>query len=504
MRKLKVLRFTLILLCSLFFLFPVETKAATINSGTYNIIVYNQNNTRVHNLEYDSWTTNKQFAYSPSGTNRVASVGFLVQLPEPLLGNTYYDFEFKCVLKAVTGYDNIDVDGYDVSGWEQYIGHAKFGVDQSDYTVVGRLERALVTSNYVDSIMIRLYLDSDTAYYGTFYTCLNSFSYNINGTAVDFDNTNSIITSGITNIEEQVSGVSSAVTGVSNQVVTLNNSIVEYNNTVSSGLDAVNDSIGEGVASITAGLGNGFNLVSGNITAGVGSIISQMNQNDSNLLSFLDTLFYTNLNGQKYSRIESIDDSLNLIWASLTASIEPAVNNINNNVSLLNSSVINGFSNLQTNMINGMNTINSDIQNQMIAQTTNLLNSVAVQTNTLDTSIKHMENAVVNKLDETLKLQDDTPVKENNNLNTDLGDVVGEYDEIEKDLVTDFNESLDSIDTENASSIYNQNDFIKSAQFVSTNMQNIYDSNDFVGSMIDFTLLLGLIFTVIGISVARG
>lgn len=120
--------------------------------------------------------------------------------------------------------------------------------------------------------------------------------------------------------------------------------------------------------------------------------------------------------------------------------------------------------------------------------------------NGLADKIEEIDDNINNKLDD-LFTSDGVTSSNANNSNIDLEDKVSQYDDIEGNLVSDMNTNIDSIDTN--LDILQQNDFIKSAQFISTNLDRIYNSNVFISYLIDFGLILGLVLTIIGISVKR-
>lgn len=181
-------------------------------------------------------------------------------------------------------------------------------------------------------------------------------------------------------------------------------------------------------------------------------------------------------------------------------SIYYVTSQINVGMSLLLSDIFDMLSIIDTNVTSIFTLVNNQFNN-LNGLVSSFYQMVESDLNVINSSIINAQNSIVSKLDETLVIKDKTDISNNDDVTSDLSTSINDYDTVEKDLVTDFNESLDSIDVDSASSIYNQNDFIKSAQFISTNMQNIYDSNDYISGFIDLTLLLGLIFTVIGIGV---
>lgn len=120
--------------------------------------------------------------------------------------------------------------------------------------------------------------------------------------------------------------------------------------------------------------------------------------------------------------------------------------------------------------------------------------------NSVNNSIKEMDTNINNKLDSIFN--SDSPTSNNaNSANSDLSSTITDYDNIESSLVDDMNTNLDSLDT-NLYLLQN-NEFITTAQFISNNLDRIYNSNNFIRYLVDFGLILGLILTLIGISIKR-
>lgn len=113
---------------------------------------------------------------------------------------------------------------------------------------------------------------------------------------------------------------------------------------------------------------------------------------------------------------------------------------------------------------------------------------------------------IIEKLNELINavLQNDKndEVKEEiENSNNDLENVSNEYNEIESNLIDSFKENIQNINLQN--NLFNGNDFIKTSNFIATQMTNIYDSNDTIKNLITYSLIIGLALTVIGIGLRR-
>lgn len=87
------------------------------------------------------------------------------------------------------------------------------------------------------------------------------------------------------------------------------------------------------------------------------------------------------------------------------------------------------------------------------------------------------------------------------NSTNDLENKLDKYDDLESGFVEDFDNNIGAITPNN--DLLTNNDFVNTSTFVATQMTRIYESNDIVRMTITFGLIIGLAFTVIGISVRR-
>lgn len=433
---------------------------------------------------------------------------------------------------------NVDISNLDVNLNHKYKVNFRFETDPS--VVVKSCSMSLGGSSYeIGNVTTSNRFHS--LQFDIPYTSSSSSSAYIRMNLEEFDTSNSIsnkiyfyfyeiiltdegtiddtINSGIASVNSGISTIQSTLGTVNSNIASVQASL----NTLNADMKTSSDNIVGAVGTVTAGIAemyDGLNTGIGAVSAGITANLDKLTSMDVTLTKMEDYMFTC------ADKLSSIDLTLLLFWNDFLdtmASQLQGLLNIYNIIDLEMDNVISAIGSHDYNtqvainncgnaILSGMNTMNTDIQEQMIAQTTNVTNAISnqttqikngivEQTNSLNTSIKTMENSIVKKLDDTLVVKDKSDISSNDDKTTELDGAIADYDSVEKNLVTDFNESLDSIDTDSASSIYNQNDFIKTAQFISTNMQNVYESNDFVGGMIDVGLLLGLIFTVIGIGV---
>lgn len=148
-------------------------------------------------------------------------------------------------------------------------------------------------------------------------------------------------------------------------------------------------------------------------------------------------------------------------------------------------------------IVDGLNSVKSAVN----TIGSNIVSSITSMCSTLSSKIVSAQNAIVTKLDDTLVVKDKTDIDNTNKSNSDLESGFSDYNDLENGMVDDFNSSMDNIDTD--MKLYSDNDFIASAQFVSTNLQNIYDSNIYIAYVVDFALIMGIALTLIGIKVRR-
>ena len=195
--------------------------------------------------------------------------------------------------------------------------------------------------------------------------------------------------------------------------------------------------------------------------------------------------------------INESSDSQALINAILPIlqAIDVRLMAINSNISVL-------ISGLKDSVENGFHQMNSAITNQTLA----MQNHITQSFNSLNTWITNQTTSINNKLQDVINnIQgNNTQIESKPNLENstnDLDDKINEYDDIEGGLVDDFNTNIGAIRPNN--DLITNNDFIKTSTFVATQMTRIYESNSIIQMTITFGLIIGLAFTIIGISVKR-
>lgn len=136
----------------------------------------------------------------------------------------------------------------------------------------------------------------------------------------------------------------------------------------------------------------------------------------------------------------------------------------------------------------------------------NLSTWISDQTYSLGGQISFMRQSLELKLDSVInairgdnqKIDSSTNVQ---NTTNQFQDTSNQYNDIESGLVEDFQNNLGNIQLDN--DLYQNNDFLNTGTFISTQMTRIYNSNDVVRMMITYGMIVGLAFTIIGISVKR-
>lgn len=108
---------------------------------------------------------------------------------------------------------------------------------------------------------------------------------------------------------------------------------------------------------------------------------------------------------------------------------------------------------------------------------------------------------IIDRLDSLIDTGHDVNNEDTDTLQDKLQNNVSDYDDIESGLVDDFETNLGDINLDN--DLFAQSDFVKTGVFISTQMTRIYESNDIVRMMLTFGMIIGLAFTIIGISVKR-
>lgn len=247
----------------------------------------------------------------------------------------------------------------------------------------------------------------------------------------------------------------------------------------------------------------------GNATDGFGSFYitkitaERTNSDSENLGNISDNSNYqTFYLGELNAKIgELYDLVLNNVVGSLTSILEAWNTYLQN----FNGWLEEHCTHIRNAMQDMSDTLDSSILAVKNAVTTigsNIVSSITNMNNNLASKITAMQNAIVTKLDDTLVVKDKSDINSNNTANDELGSNIGEYDDLENNAVDDFNTSLDDLNTENK--LLSDSDFMVTAQWVSTQLQNIYDSNIYLSYMIDFSLILGIALTIIGIKAKGG
>ena len=175
---------------------------------------------------------------------------------------------------------------------------------------------------------------------------------------------------------------------------------------------------------------------------------------------------------------------------------------LNTRLEIINTNISTTVSSVRVAIEEGFNQIGSAITNHTLA----IQNHITQSFNSLNTWINNQTTTISNKLNEVINaIRGDNKIVESKpnleNSTNDLDNTINEYDDIESGLVEDFNTNIGAIKPNN--NLITNNDFIKTSTFVATQMTRIYESNSIIQMTITFGLIIGLAFTIIGISVKR-
>lgn len=98
-------------------------------------------------------------------------------------------------------------------------------------------------------------------------------------------------------------------------------------------------------------------------------------------------------------------------------------------------------------------------------------------------------------------VEDDGHIVESETQKDQLNNKIDDVDDIESGIVDDLKINLQNITVD--SELLTQSDFVKTGVFLSTQMTNVYNANPIVRMMLTFGMIIGLAFTIIGISLKR-
>ncbi len=189
-----------------------------------------------------------------------------------------------------------------------------------------------------------------------------------------------------------------------------------------------------------------------------------------------------------------------LTWMSpILDAINSGTSSIVSAINSMSGSVVSAINSMSNAIQSDLNTINSSIN----SMNTNLGTKIDSMKTTLNTAIVTMMNTLNNSLNDLLGENQDTTNATNVNDSTtsNFENVSGQYDDIERSVLEDFENNLANVDTD--TDLLNVADFKSTSNFIATNLTNIYNSHDYIGNMIIFTLVIGFSLTLIGIKVRR-
>lgn len=215
------------------------------------------------------------------------------------------------------------------------------------------------------------------------------------------------------------------------------------------------------------------------------------------------TFNITSLNVTKSS--SAVDIELGLI-SDMLEIISLNLNEIGINVIDIRSYCISILSSINDNFSILHDKIES-LKSSMISKFDSVVSTINSNFTSLNSWIQNQTTSITSKLNDLLVYfkgneQSNSSVDKNNQSSNNAGNTFDEYNDLESGYMNDMTSNLGSIDTSN--NLFGLTDFMATGTFVSTQLENIYNSNPIVQNVIMYGLILGLAFTVIGISTKWG
>lgn len=219
-----------------------------------------------------------------------------------------------------------------------------------------------------------------------------------------------------------------------------------------------------------------------------------MNSAISTLVSKINELIplVTNID----SHVSSID---NLLATTISPKLEQIRSILANDISIKLTNVNAHLSNIDTHIKALTTTVETkfnDLTTNLTTHFTNLGNWIQNQTTSINSKLDEVINAINGNGENTDRYEETVNLYSDN-----LSNLNGEIQDIEINLINNNVNSVGSINLDN--SLLNVNDYKLTGQFVSNQMTRLYESNNVVKMMITYGLVIGIAFTVIGISLKR-
>lgn len=193
-----------------------------------------------------------------------------------------------------------------------------------------------------------------------------------------------------------------------------------------------------------------------------------------------------------YDYIKSIYDEI-VITNSKLENMYTTIKNINANI-------INGFKNLQTKIETEFATFTSAFNEKLDLIKTIITNTANSIINVIGTQFNQMKVHMTELFNQYFKPNQDS-IDNNENVQEEFIDKTEQLNEIEENIVNDFNTNINNINLNN--NMFNTVTFKNSAIFLTNQIDRIYNMSATMRNLITYSLIIGLAMTIIGIRLRR-
>lgn len=247
---------------------------------------------------------------------------------------------------------------------------------------------------------------------------------------------------------------------------------------------------------LTQNVNGGFQVGSGTSLYLNDAKDMQNQQNWSDIKGQLNSIvqYLSNIDGQISGNIISIINEIresNNVLVQIGYDIQDICSDINNEITQIYDLVYSGFGSVIRHLSNWQNSLSDELLKyaQMIES-----NFIVVQD-----QINNYGNQIINAIrgdDSEITSKDDIDKS-----NTELKQNITEYDSIENGLKDDFKNNMNQIKPN--LNILDNSDFRLTNNFISTNIVKIVELSPVTKMSIMYSLFMGFVFTLIGISVRK-
>lgn len=208
------------------------------------------------------------------------------------------------------------------------------------------------------------------------------------------------------------------------------------------------------------------------------------------------------------SLIENLNSGLSVV----TESIVDYGSVLNNSIIDLRSQLLDKLNLINTNLVNYGDSVKTKLDNLQTSITsyfTQLFNKLQIHFNSLEEMLLLKTNQIIDRLDGLLNYFKGESTKDdvdaNNAANEQLNEVIQGSNQIESSLNQGFNSSFNSIPQFNPMELFNDSTlgFAYSAAVLKDGLQTLLQLHSGIYTMVFYSLILGLAFTVLGISTKR-